>query len=84
MDDSKATNVDAMYAGLMVLKELKAVVLLGGLAKVTALPYIDCSHNIKQSFAIYTYNKFFRVNLIHLWHVWWGGSETAVNNIQKE
>ncbi|CAA2985960.1 UDP-N-acetylmuramoylalanine--D-glutamate ligase-like isoform X1 [Olea europaea subsp. europaea] len=35
VDDSKATNVDAMYAELMVLKELKAVVLLGGLAKKT-------------------------------------------------
>ncbi|XP_022842245.1 uncharacterized protein LOC111365919 isoform X2 [Olea europaea var. sylvestris] len=35
VDDSKATNVDAMYAGLMVLKELKAVVLLGGLAKAS-------------------------------------------------
>lgn len=35
VDDSKATNVDATYTGLMGLKELKAVVLLGGLAKAS-------------------------------------------------
>ncbi|XP_077254209.1 uncharacterized protein LOC143893117 isoform X7 [Tasmannia lanceolata] len=33
VDDSKATNVEATYAGLMGLKEQKSVVLLGGLAK---------------------------------------------------
>ncbi|KAM1306453.1 hypothetical protein ACFX2H_008837 [Malus domestica] len=34
VDDSKATNVEATYAGLMGLKKQKSVVLLGGLAKV--------------------------------------------------
>ncbi|XP_042480381.1 UDP-N-acetylmuramoylalanine--D-glutamate ligase-like isoform X3 [Macadamia integrifolia] len=34
VDDSKATNVEATYAGLMGLREQKSVVLLGGLAKV--------------------------------------------------
>ncbi|KAH6826090.1 hypothetical protein C2S53_001527 [Perilla frutescens var. hirtella] len=34
VDDSKATNVEATYAGLMGLKEKKSVVLLGGLSKV--------------------------------------------------
>ncbi|KAL5812467.1 hypothetical protein ACOSQ3_027417 [Xanthoceras sorbifolium] len=34
VDDSKATNVEAAYAGLMGLKGQKCVVLLGGLAKV--------------------------------------------------
>lgn len=34
VDDSKATNVESTYAGLMGLKEHKSVVLLGGLAKV--------------------------------------------------
>lgn len=34
MDDSKATNVEATYVGLIGLKEQKSVVLLGGLAKV--------------------------------------------------
>ncbi|KAH7557314.1 hypothetical protein JRO89_XS11G0116800 [Xanthoceras sorbifolium] len=33
VDDSKATNVEAAYAGLMGLKGQKCVVLLGGLAK---------------------------------------------------
>eukprot|EP00268_Persea_americana_P067508 TRINITY_DN9304_c0_g1_i14.p1 TRINITY_DN9304_c0_g1~~TRINITY_DN9304_c0_g1_i14.p1 ORF type:complete len:474 (+),score=110.05 TRINITY_DN9304_c0_g1_i14:318-1739(+) len=33
VDDSKATNVEATYAGLMGLKAHKSVVLLGGLAK---------------------------------------------------
>ncbi|KAL7097987.1 hypothetical protein ACP275_10G177100 [Erythranthe tilingii] len=35
VDDSKATNVDATYAGLMGIKEQKSIVLLGGLAKVS-------------------------------------------------
>ncbi|KAI3472160.1 hypothetical protein Pfo_029648 [Paulownia fortunei] len=35
VDDSKATNVEATYAGLMGLKEQKSVILLGGLAKVS-------------------------------------------------
>ncbi|KAL5545541.1 hypothetical protein UlMin_005228 [Ulmus minor] len=34
VDDSKATNVDATYAGLMGLKRQKSVILLGGIAKV--------------------------------------------------
>ncbi|KAG1326778.1 UDP-N-acetylmuramoylalanine--D-glutamate ligase-like [Cocos nucifera] len=34
VDDSKATNVESTYTGLMGLKDHKAVVLLGGLAKV--------------------------------------------------
>ncbi|WRX24150.1 Mur ligase [Theobroma cacao] len=34
VDDSKATNVEAAYAGLTGLKGQKAVILLGGLAKV--------------------------------------------------
>ncbi|KAJ4706474.1 UDP-N-acetylmuramoylalanine--D-glutamate ligase-like [Melia azedarach] len=34
VDDSKATNVEATYAGLMGLKEHKSVILLGGQAKV--------------------------------------------------
>ncbi|XP_048426415.1 UDP-N-acetylmuramoylalanine--D-glutamate ligase isoform X6 [Pyrus x bretschneideri] len=34
VDDSKATNVEATYTGLMDLKKQKSVVLLGGLAKV--------------------------------------------------
>ncbi|KAG6427046.1 hypothetical protein SASPL_111285 [Salvia splendens] len=34
VDDSKATNVEATYAGLTGLKEKKAVVLLGGLSKM--------------------------------------------------
>lgn len=34
VDDSKATNVEATYAGLMGLKGQKSVILLGGLAKV--------------------------------------------------
>ncbi|MCL7024019.1 hypothetical protein MKW94_005867 [Papaver nudicaule] len=34
VDDSKATNVESAYTGLMGLKEQKAVVLLGGVAKV--------------------------------------------------
>ncbi|KAJ4970887.1 hypothetical protein NE237_003986 [Protea cynaroides] len=34
VDDSKATNVEATYAGLMGLREQKSVFLLGGLAKV--------------------------------------------------
>lgn len=34
VDDSKATNVESTYTGLMGLKEQKAVVLLGGVAKV--------------------------------------------------
>ncbi|KAK6149191.1 hypothetical protein DH2020_016716 [Rehmannia glutinosa] len=38
VDDSKATNVEATYAGLMGLKEQKSVILLGGLAKVTLFP----------------------------------------------
>ncbi|PQQ17512.1 UDP-N-acetylmuramoylalanine--D-glutamate ligase-like [Prunus yedoensis var. nudiflora] len=35
VDDSKATNVEATYAGLMGLKRQKSLILLGGLAKVT-------------------------------------------------
>lgn len=35
MDDSKATNVDATYTGLMGLKGKKSLILLGGIAKVT-------------------------------------------------
>ena len=35
MDDSKATNVEATYAGLMGLEGQKCVVLLGGVAKVS-------------------------------------------------
>ncbi|OMO70146.1 hypothetical protein COLO4_28736 [Corchorus olitorius] len=35
VDDSKATNMEATYAGLMGLKGQKSVVLLGGLAKVS-------------------------------------------------
>lgn len=38
VDDSKATNVEATYTGLMDLKKQKSVVLLGGLAKVTIYP----------------------------------------------
>ncbi|KAM5558953.1 hypothetical protein ABKV19_020550 [Rosa sericea] len=34
VDDSKATNVEATYTGLMGLKRQKSVILLGGLAKV--------------------------------------------------
>ncbi|XVE61217.1 hypothetical protein DITRI_Ditri06bG0021500 [Diplodiscus trichospermus] len=34
VDDSKATNIEATYAGLMGLKGQKSVILLGGLAKV--------------------------------------------------
>ncbi|XP_029118664.2 uncharacterized protein [Elaeis guineensis] len=34
VDDSKATNVESTYTGLMGLKDHKAVVLFGGLAKV--------------------------------------------------
>ncbi|XP_038983816.1 UDP-N-acetylmuramoylalanine--D-glutamate ligase-like isoform X2 [Phoenix dactylifera] len=34
VDDSKATNVESTYTGLMGLKDHKAVILLGGLAKV--------------------------------------------------
>ncbi|OVA07865.1 Mur ligase [Macleaya cordata] len=34
VDDSKATNVESTYTGLMGLKEQKSVVLLGGVAKV--------------------------------------------------
>ncbi|XP_057783708.1 uncharacterized protein LOC131001353 [Salvia miltiorrhiza] len=34
VDDSKATNVEATYAGLMGLTEKKLVVLLGGLSKI--------------------------------------------------
>ncbi|KAF9596004.1 hypothetical protein IFM89_006931 [Coptis chinensis] len=34
VDDSKATNVEATYTGIMGLKDQKSVVLLGGLAKV--------------------------------------------------
>ncbi|KAF4364240.1 hypothetical protein F8388_000192 [Cannabis sativa] len=34
INDSKATNVDATYAGLMGLKGRKSVILLGGVAKV--------------------------------------------------
>ncbi|KAK6945332.1 Mur ligase, central [Dillenia turbinata] len=36
LDDSKATNVEATYAGLMGLKDHKSVILLGGLAKVVS------------------------------------------------
>lgn len=43
MDDSKATNVEATYAGLMGLKEKKSVVLLGGLSKVTRC-FLHCFH----------------------------------------
>lgn len=35
IDDSKATNVEATYTGLLGLKEQKSVILLGGLAKVS-------------------------------------------------
>ena len=35
IDDSKATNVEATYTGLLGLKEQQSVILLGGLAKVT-------------------------------------------------
>ena len=35
MDDSKATNVESTLTGLKGLKEHNAVVLLGGVAKVT-------------------------------------------------
>nr|CAD1831343.1 unnamed protein product [Ananas comosus var. bracteatus] len=34
VDDSKATNVESTYTGLMGLKDHKAIVLLGGVAKV--------------------------------------------------
>ncbi|CAN6476358.1 unnamed protein product [Victoria cruziana] len=34
VNDSKATNVEATYAGLVGLKELKSIVLLGGIAKL--------------------------------------------------
>uniref|UniRef100_A0A7N2M4Y5 Mur ligase central domain-containing protein n=1 Tax=Quercus lobata TaxID=97700 RepID=A0A7N2M4Y5_QUELO len=34
VDDSKATNVEATYTGLLGLKQQKSVILLGGLAKV--------------------------------------------------
>ena len=34
VDDSKATNVEATYTGLVGLKGQKSVVLLGGIAKV--------------------------------------------------
>ena len=37
VDDSKATNIEATYAGLMGLKGQKSVILLGGLAKVIYL-----------------------------------------------
>lgn len=37
VDDSKATNVDATYTGLMGLKETNSVILLGGLAKVSSM-----------------------------------------------
>lgn len=37
VNDSKATNVEATYAGLVGLKELKSIVLLGGIAKVKCL-----------------------------------------------
>lgn len=35
VDDSKATNAEATYAGLMGLRRQKSVILLGGVAKVT-------------------------------------------------
>ncbi|XP_034694237.1 UDP-N-acetylmuramoylalanine--D-glutamate ligase-like isoform X4 [Vitis riparia] len=35
IDDSKATNVEATYTGLLGLNEQKSVILLGGLAKVS-------------------------------------------------
>ncbi|XP_068637685.1 uncharacterized protein [Aristolochia californica] len=34
VDDSKATNVEATYAGLMGLRNKKSIILLGGLAKI--------------------------------------------------
>ncbi|CAL5420882.1 unnamed protein product [Camellia sinensis] len=37
VDDSKATNIEATYTGLMGLKGQKSVILLGGAAKVIAL-----------------------------------------------
>lgn len=37
VDDSKATNVEASYTGLVGLKGQKSVILLGGLAKVVIL-----------------------------------------------
>ncbi|XP_031487690.1 uncharacterized protein LOC116255802 isoform X5 [Nymphaea colorata] len=36
VNDSKATNVEATYAGLVGMKEFKSVVLLGGIAKQNA------------------------------------------------
>lgn len=39
LNDSKATNVDATLVGLRGLVGKKAVVLLGGLAKVVILPF---------------------------------------------
>ncbi|KAK9290603.1 hypothetical protein L1049_008774 [Liquidambar formosana] len=42
LDDSKATNVEATYTGLMGLKEQKSVILLGGLAKVVLSTQESC------------------------------------------
>nr|XP_023875769.1 uncharacterized protein LOC111988210 isoform X5 [Quercus suber]XP_023875770.1 uncharacterized protein LOC111988210 isoform X5 [Quercus suber] len=38
VDDSKATNVEATYTGLLGLKQQKSVILLGGLAKTWCNP----------------------------------------------
>lgn len=43
VDDSKATNVDATYTGLMGLKGQKSVILLGGLAKVYEILVMKCT-----------------------------------------
>ncbi|KAK9123474.1 hypothetical protein Sjap_013076 [Stephania japonica] len=45
IDDSKATNVAAAYTGIMCLHEQKAVVLLGGIAKVL---HADGSNDFEQ------------------------------------
>lgn len=42
VDDSKATNTEATYAGLLALTR-KSVVLLGGLAKVRYLFSSECT-----------------------------------------
>lgn len=44
MNDSKATNVEATYAGLIGFREKKSVVLLGGLSKVRPFHTPKVSH----------------------------------------
>lgn len=61
VDDSKATNVEATYAGLMGLKEHKSVILLGGQAKVRFESWLLISfhfHDGLATFGLHLHQKF--------------------------